>query len=250
MSLFLRAIQSLKSLRQPAIQPRMNKSTLARLNPSSSILLTPSRSDNRTPKKTNTGGNSITRPSEAEEGNEVEVEQVGSPVRRRVGDGGESKRRSMVVTPASLRPPVIVSITRPPLVTRTKKNPTDPPPHPHPHPGSHLQTPRSTRSSDLRATMIKDPTYFSPSIDTPSTSRLSRVTPAEIKAREARIFQGTPGHKRELGLKDELWSLRREVVSPSRVARLSSRVVMRTRKLTDWILGLGWIFCTILLDPA
>jgi hypothetical protein len=119
----------------------------------------------------------------------------------------------MILTPASLRPPVIVSTRTSTHLRTTPANlpgiRIDPPTNP-----THLQTPRSTRSSDLRATMIKDPTYFSPAIDTPSTSRLSHLTLAEIKEREARIFEGTPGHKRELGLKDELWSLKRAVVSP------------------------------------
>ena len=112
----------------------MNKSTLARLNPPSSILLTPSRSDNRTPRRNNTGGTSTIRSGEAEEANKVEVEQVGTPIRRRVTDVGESKRKSMVVTPASLRPPVIVSITLTSLVTRNKETPTDPSTIPHPPP--------------------------------------------------------------------------------------------------------------------
>lgn len=56
--------------------------------------------------------------------------------------------------------------------------------------------------------MIKDPSYFSPTVDDRSSSRLSGLTKEEIKQREAKIFEGTPGHRRNLSLKHELWSLR------------------------------------------
>jgi hypothetical protein len=68
--------------------------------------------------------------------------------------------------------------------------------------------------------MIKDPSYFSPTADDRSSSRLSGLTKEEIKQREAKIFEGTPGHRRNLSLKHELWSLRPAV---SREVRRADR---------------------------
>jgi hypothetical protein len=71
-----------------------------------------------------------------------------------------------------------------------------------------LQVGKPTRSSTLRATMAKDPSYLSPAIDTKSISRTVDMSPLAIKERQAKIFQGTPGHKRNLSLKNEISSLR------------------------------------------
>lgn len=113
----MRRLQALKSLRQPAIQPRMNKSTLARLNPTTPVtrpesprgeMATPSRTASRRPASV-----AIFRPSDIPAKGTAGWNVGMETPRRKVqtSDGVEvgNKRLSKVLTPASLRPPAIVS---------------------------------------------------------------------------------------------------------------------------------------------
>ncbi|KAH8084562.1 hypothetical protein HD553DRAFT_311206 [Filobasidium floriforme] len=109
--------KALKSLRQPAIQPRMNKSTLARLNPTTPAtrpesprgdMTTPSRATSRRPASV-----AVFRPSDIPAKGSASWNVGMETPRRKVqtSDGveGGNKRLSTVITPASLRPPAIVS---------------------------------------------------------------------------------------------------------------------------------------------
>lgn len=110
-----------------------------------------------------------------------------------------------------------------------------------------LQTPRGTRSSDLRKTVIDNPSYLSPSVDKLSVSRLSGLTVEEVKKREAVIFQGTPGHRRGLSLKEKegLWSLRPSVgllpphLFSSHVETRSEEILIRTQFVHDYRRRIG-----------
>ena len=112
------AFKALRSLRQPVIQPRMNKSTLARLNPSlpgdqprtpNRTVLTPSRAESRRPISVaaiRSRGQCSPNETGSEDPSLVTPEDK---VRLRDGTPVRDKRRSAVITPASLKPPAIVS---------------------------------------------------------------------------------------------------------------------------------------------